>query len=110
MRIQITSRRCQVPDAVLTRVEELIEKLVRYEPALSAAEVILEEEKRIRRAEAILSVDRAEPVVAKGEGEEFRTAIDQMVDRLSKKLRRLHSQRTDRQGPRHAGGERMVAD
>jgi hypothetical protein len=47
----------------------------------------------------VLKVDREEPVVAGGEGEEFRDALDQMVDRLSRMLKRRRAQRRERQGP-----------
>lgn len=110
MRVQIATRRCDVPRPVLERAERRIQGLSRYEPRLSAAELVFEEERHTRRAEGVLSIDRDEPMVARGEGEDFRAALDQMVDRLSRMLRRRRSQRTDHQGPRHAGTERLASD
>ncbi len=99
MRVQIAARRCEIPDSVRARTEEQIGKLTKYEPGLSGAEIVFEVEKHLKRAEAVLSVDREEPVVAKGEGDEFRDALDQMVDRLSRILKRRRSQKTDHHGP-----------
>ncbi len=95
MRVQIAARHCDLPDSVRARTEELLEKLTRYEPRLSGAEVVFETEKHLKKVEAILSVDREEPVVAGGEGNEFREALDQMIDRLSRILRRKRSQKKD---------------
>jgi ribosomal subunit interface protein len=101
MRIQIAARRCEVPTPVRDRTEEQLGKLSRYEPRLSGAEVVFETEKHLKKVEAVLKVDREEPVVAGGEGAEFREAVDQMVDRLSRMLRRRRSQKKDyhRPGP-----------
>ncbi|MFC1661209.1 ribosome hibernation-promoting factor, HPF/YfiA family [Gemmatimonadota bacterium] len=98
MRVKIVARHCEVPDSVRERAEEQLGKLSKYEPRLSGAEVVFETEKRLKRSEAVLKVDREEPVVAGGEGEEFRDAVDQMVDRLSRMLKRRRSQRRERHG------------
>jgi ribosomal subunit interface protein len=99
MRVQIAARHCEVPDTVRIRTEEQIGKLSRYEPRLSGAEVVFEVEKHLKKVDAILKVDREEPVVASGEGVEFRGAVDQMVDRLSRILRRRRKQKKDYHRP-----------
>jgi ribosomal subunit interface protein len=99
MRVQIAARHCEIPDIVRTRTEEQLGKLSRYEPRLSGAEVVFEVEKHLKRVDAVLKVDREEPVVAKGEGVEFREAVDQMVDRLSRILRRRRKQKKDYHRP-----------
>ncbi|MFC1575484.1 ribosome hibernation-promoting factor, HPF/YfiA family [Gemmatimonadota bacterium] len=100
MRVQITARHCELPDAIRERTEDQIGKLSRYQPRLAAAEVVFETEKHLKKVEAILSIDRREPVVASGAGPEFQGALDQMVDRLSKILRRRRGQKKDHHGPR----------
>lgn len=104
MRIQVAARHCDIPDSVRKRTEEQIKRLAKYDARVSAADVVYEEEKRVRRVEVILSIDRGEPVVAKGEGEEFRTALDKVVDRLSRILRRQRGQAKNHQGPRRSEG------
>jgi ribosomal subunit interface protein len=95
MRVQIAARHCEIPDTVRDRTEEQLGKLSKYEPRLSGAEVVFEIEKHKKKVDAILKVDRGEPVVAGGEGVEFREAVDQMVDRLSRILRRRRKQMKD---------------
>lgn len=97
MRVQIAARHCEIPQSVRDRAEEQLEKLSRYEPRLSGAEVVFEVEKHLKKVDAVLKVDREEPVVAGGEGEEFGQAMDQMIDRLSRMLRRRRKQAKDRQ-------------
>jgi ribosomal subunit interface protein len=99
MQIRIAARHCDVPDVVRTRAEEQLEKLTKYEPRLVNAEVTFEVEKHLKKVEAVLSVERGEPVVAGGEGTEFREAVDLMADRLGKILRRRRSHLKDHKGP-----------
>ena len=42
MRVSIAARRCEVSDTARTRAEEQLEKLTKFEPRLSAAEVTFE--------------------------------------------------------------------
>jgi len=95
MRVKIVARHCEIPDTIRQRTEEQLGKLSKYEPRLSGAEVVFEVEKHRKKVDAILKVDREEPVLAGGEGTEFREAVDQMVDRLSRMLRRRRKQKTD---------------
>lgn len=99
MRVQITARHCELSDAVRERAESQMARLTRYDPRLSAAEVIFDEEKHARKVEAILSVHGGAPVVARAEDREFRNALDKVVDRLSKQLRRTRDQIVDHQAP-----------
>ena len=97
MRIQITARHCDIPDAVRRRAETRIGKLVRYQPRLGSADIVFEEERHLRKAEGVLQVDGASPVVARGEDQDFRGALDKMVDRLQRILREQRARHTDHQ-------------
>lgn len=110
MRVQIACRHCEVSERLKERAEARVRKLERYEPRVQSAEIVFSEERHVRKVEGILSIAGAEPVVAQGEGGEFREAIDQMTDRLGKILRRAHAQRVDHKGPRRTAGERTVGD
>jgi ribosomal subunit interface protein len=104
LRVQVAARHCQIPDSLRTRTEEQIARLARYDPRIASAEAVYEEVKRVRSVEVILSVPGGEPVIARGEGEEFRSALDKVVDRLRRILQRQRSQAKDHQGPRVAEG------
>jgi len=100
MRVQIVTRNCDVSAPVLARTEEQIERLKKFDPRLASAEVVFLEERHLKRVEAVLSLDGDEPAVAHGEGNEFRPALDQLVERLSKILRRRRDRMRDHQGPK----------
>jgi ribosomal subunit interface protein len=97
MRVQITARRCEIPDALRARTEAVVQKLSKYDARVSAAEIVFEEERHNKKAEGVLSVDRDEAVVASAEAADFPAALDQLVDRLAKILRRRRSQVVDHQ-------------
>lgn len=100
MRIQIVARHCEVPETVRARAQEQSERLNRFDPRLTGVEIIFDEEKHMKRVEAICTLDRLDPIVATGEGAEFRSALDQSLDRVGRMIRRRREQDTDHQGPK----------
>jgi len=99
VRVQITARHCEISDSVRARAESQMQRLTKYDSRVSAAEVIFDEEKHSRKVEAIMSVDGGAAVVAHANDRDFRAALDKVVDRLSKQLRRTRDRIVDHQGP-----------
>lgn len=99
MEVRITSRHTTLPEALRVRTEELLSKLAKYDARVSVVEVVFDEEKNIKKMEGILHIDRSEPIVATGEGDEFTEALSQLNDRLASQLRKLHSQTKDHRAP-----------
>lgn len=99
MRVSITERHCNVPAKVLTRTEEQVSALSKYEQRATAADVIFTDEKHTRKVEVVVHIDAAPHMAARGEGDDFRTAIDQAVDRLRRMLREGRVQRRDHKAP-----------
>ena len=95
MRVQITARHCDLSDSVRERAQELSEKLTRFDPRVAGADLIFEEEKRSKKVEAILSLDRVDRIVASAEGQEWMGMLDKLFDRLSRQVRRSRSQAVD---------------
>jgi len=102
MRVQIVARHCEIPDALQERAREQAEKLQRFDPRVSSAEFVFEEIRHLKRVEGILRREGEEAAVAHGEGLEFHAAIEQMVERLSKILRRRRDQVRAHHGPKLA--------
>ncbi len=100
MIINTVARHCDVPDSVISRANEKLARLVRFEPRLASAEVVFHVERYIYRAEAILSLHGDGPAVARGEGSDFKAALDQATDRLSKILRRRRAHLLEHRGDR----------
>lgn len=99
MRITITERHCTIPSRVTTRTETVVGGLTKYEERATAAEVVFSDEKHTKKAEIIVHIDGAPHVVARGEGRDFRSAIDQATDRARRMLRDQRVQRRDHQAP-----------
>jgi ribosomal subunit interface protein len=99
LRVQIAQRHCDVPDDVLQRTEDLVEKLSKYEPHVGSAEVVYSEERHIKHIEVILHIDGAAPIVARADEREFRSALDKVLDKVTRMLKKHRGRRTDHQGP-----------
>ena len=99
MNVTITERKCEVPPKVLQRAKAQVGGLSKYEQRATAAEVVFSEEKQTRKAEIIVHIDGASHVVGRGEGTDFRSALDQVVDRVRRMLREQREKRRDHQAP-----------
>lgn len=99
VRISITERNCQVPNRVRQRTQNLVEGLSKYEERAASAEVVYSDEKHTKKVEIIVHVDGAPHVVASGDGDGFRAALDQAVDRTKRILREQRERRRDHQAP-----------
>ena len=99
MEVRITSRRSTLPEALRDRTQELLSKLNKYGAPVSVIEVVFDEEKNSKKIEGILHIDRSDPIVASGEGDDFNEALSQVNDRLGRQLRKLQEQVTSHRAP-----------
>lgn len=104
MNLKIAARNCKISDALRKRTETRVARLTKFHPRVTAAEIVFSEVKRTRGVEVILSLDADDPVVARAEGEEFRTALDKVLDRLVRILGRRRDARTDHQARSRSDG------
>jgi len=95
VRVQITGRHCDVPDDIRERTETQVASLSKYSPRASAVDVVYMEEKLDKLVEIIVHIDGGEPIIATGRDTEYRTALDQGVDRASRMLRKQRELRTN---------------
>ena len=102
MEVRITSRHTTLSEALRVRTEELLSKLVKYDARVSVVEVVFHEEKNTKKIEGILHIDRSDPIVATGAGDDFNEALSQVNDRLKRQLRKLQEQVTDHRAPSRA--------
>ena len=102
MEVRITSRRSTLPESLRDRTQELLSRLDRYGAPVSVVEVIFDEEKNSKKIEGILHIDRRDPIVASGQGDDFNEALSQVNDRLGRQLRKLQEQVTNHRAPSQA--------
>lgn len=96
----MTVRRTEVSDEVKDRTEALFHKLTKFDNRLSKAEVVFAEEGHSTTVEGVLTIDRDDQVFAKAEASDAQSAVDQLVDKLAKILRRRRSQLRSQRGRR----------
>jgi ribosomal subunit interface protein len=99
LKVTITERHCEVSKKMLTRTEEQVGGLGKYDQRATHAEVTYTDEKHTRKVEIVVHVDGSGQVVAHGEGDDFRGALSQAVERTRRMLRERRQKRRDHQAP-----------
>ena len=97
MKVEITARQCELDDALRERAEELTEKWPKYDSTASHARLAFEVQGTRHTVDAQVWRDRREPVAAKGEGADFRSALDEVDDRMRRILRKDNQKRRKHQ-------------
>ncbi len=105
MKIQIAARKCELTDEVRDRVVQLSEKWPKFDSALSNAQLIFRIDGRDHVVEVILSIDRRDQAVAKGQADNFRAALDDLDQKVTRLLRRQREKRTHHQAERASKAE-----
>lgn len=96
MNITIVARHCTPPNVVIDRAMERIQGLTRLAPRILAADLVFEVEGDDHRVEARLSLPGQPMIVVNGRGGTFGEALDAMMDRLRRGLRRRSGRRRSR--------------
>ena len=100
MQLIISGRNIDIDDGLRSHIEEQFERLSRYEPGASRAEITLREEKSGCTAEAVLSIDRRPPIHGQATADGYRTAIDRLQDKLARQLKKARGRRRDHKAPK----------
>lgn len=99
MQLIISGRHTDITDDLRAQIDEQFERLGRYEPLATRAEITLTEEAKECVAEAVLSIDRRPQVHAEARAEAFRTALDRLHDKLARQLKKERARRRDHRAP-----------
>ena len=92
---RITAQGCEISKADRTRAEGLAQRWPRFDSAIMDVHFVFQSEGRSSRAEAIVSRPRRAPVVAKGEGQNFRAALDELDQHVKRILKRDRKRRKE---------------
>lgn len=96
MQIEVTGHHVEVTPALHAYVTEKISRIERHFDNLIGAHVVLWLEKLEHRAEATLSVGgRTNPIFAETSAEDMYAAIDALIDKLDRQVRRHKGKVTD---------------
>jgi ribosomal subunit interface protein len=86
MQTTITARHCEISEALRERAFTVVERLGNIATRPIEATVVFDAEGLHQTAELRLHVSRGEVLVAKGDAEDHRTALDRAEDKLRKQL------------------------
>lgn len=96
MQTTITARHCDIPDALRERAAAVVERLGGLAPRPIEATVVFDEDGLLRTAEIRLHVARGEVLVATGEADDHRTALDRAEDKLRRQVEKVTRVRRSR--------------
>lgn len=106
MNLQITGRHMDITPAIHDYVTEKVEKIKRHFDHLIDVNIILSVEKLVQKAEATMHVS-GKTLFVECENENLYAAIDMLVDKLERQVRR-HKEKLS--GRRHDGSGKQVAE
>lgn len=92
MNINLTGDSIQLTDAIRQFTTKKFERLQRHYDHIINANVVFNVEKLIQKAEATLHVP-GEPIYASSEADDLYSAIDLLVDKLDKQIKK-HKEKT----------------
>jgi putative sigma-54 modulation protein len=96
MDVRITARHCTITDSTRDLARRRVERVTRFQPRATAAEVLFSEESAFKHAELRMTVPGGAQLHAHGEAATFRSALDRAAERLERQLRRRRGRSLDR--------------
>ncbi len=86
--IEVTSRHDSVSERMRSYVTEKVAKLIRFHPRISRIQVVVDEAHASPEVECIVHVDSGSTFVGKERNEHFRGAVDLLVDKMERQLKK----------------------
>ena len=96
MRTTVSARHCEIADTLRDRAESVLERLAHYSDRAMEGTVVFDMEGQTSRAELRVHVTGGQILVAGGEADDHRTALDRAEDKLVRQLKRTADVPRDR--------------
>lgn len=103
--IEVTSRHEPVSDRMKTYATEKAAKLLRFHNRISRIQIVIDGAHEEPDVEVIVHVDSGATLVAKEHKEHFKAAIDLIVDKMERQLKKNNQKRKHHKGHGEAKGE-----
>lgn len=88
MQVVISGRHMSVSDEVKGYCNEKAERLTRFYDRVQSIEVILDGQNGSHSAELIVHADRTDPFIAQEQHADLHAAVDMVMDKVERQLRR----------------------
>ncbi|NBB92130.1 MAG: ribosome-associated translation inhibitor RaiA [Gammaproteobacteria bacterium] len=103
MQLEVSGQNVEITPALRAYVAEKTERLERHFGHLISAHFVLHLEKLVHKVEGTISVGgRTNPIHATAEAEDMYAAIDGLIDKLDRQVRRHKDKVTDHRASRPA--------
>lgn len=99
MQVLISGRHMSVSAAVKKYCQEKAERLTRFYDRVQSIEVILDGQSGVHSAEMIVHADSTDPFIAVEQRDDLYAAIDVVVDKVERQLRRHKEKLRNRKHP-----------
>lgn len=99
MEVSINSRHVSVPESIRNQSLIRLQRLLRYNPMVQGATAVFSSEGSTKLLDIRLNVKGGAPILGRGQGPTFRTALDRAVERIETQLKR-HNPRHRSRRPR----------
>ena len=96
MQTTITARHCEISDALRERAAAVVDRLGSFATRPIEATVVFDEDGLQRTAEIRLHVARGEVLVATGEADDHRSALDRAEEKLRRQVEKTARPRRSR--------------
>lgn len=100
MEVKITARHAQVSEAVRAHTQERVQRLQRLDRRPTHAEILFDKERDQKKVEIRLVVTGGSSFIAEAFADNYRTAVDTALDRLTRQMKREHEKERDHQAPK----------
>ncbi|MFN0137472.1 MAG: ribosome hibernation-promoting factor, HPF/YfiA family [Phycisphaerae bacterium] len=99
VRVTITGRHMAVSDSLKTYCEEKAARLERFFDRIQAIDVVLDGHEGVHSAEMIVHSDGTPPFVASEEQKDVYAAVDLLLDKIERQIRRHKERLRNRKHP-----------
>jgi len=96
MEVTINMRHCSVPESIRNQSMIRLQRLLRFNPYVLSATAVFSGNGSSRTMDVRLNLKGGAPVLGRGQGPTFRTALDRALNRLEKQLKRRNPRHRNR--------------
>ncbi len=100
MEVSFTGRHGSIPDSIRRHTEERLQRLSKFEKRPTHAHVYFDGDGPLHKVEAHITVAGGEAVIATGEADNMRAAVDAALERAERQLKRERERHRDHQAPK----------
>jgi ribosomal subunit interface protein len=88
MEVTINTRHCSVPESIRNQSLIRLQRMLRFNPRVLGAAAVFSGEGNARVLDVRLTVKGGAPILGRGQGPTFRTALDRALERVETQLKR----------------------